>query len=162
LRPIKKRKEKKEKRKKRKKNKTPLVGSTTGHAQCGRRFLRVLVPLAAFSERPQGPAWVRWAGPGWAGLGWAGRLRARALVAQLGFRTGTQSEGNLVTPGTAETGPCCAWGTFPSCTPGSLAGRFSGAQKVRPAFPTPSCGHRYRAGRDGRRGRGRAALPDLR
>lgn len=48
---------KKKKEKKKEKKKTPPVDWATGHAQCDGRF-RVRVPLAAFCERPQGPARV--------------------------------------------------------------------------------------------------------
>lgn len=49
------REEKRRKKRKKKKKKTPPVDWATGHAQCDGRF-RVRVPLAAFCERPQGPA----------------------------------------------------------------------------------------------------------
>lgn len=53
-----KRRKREKRRKKRKRKKTPLFDCATGHAQCDGRF-RVRVPLAAFCERPQGPARAR-------------------------------------------------------------------------------------------------------
>lgn len=78
---------KKRKKKKKEKKKTPPVGSATGHAQCGGRF-RVRVPLAAFSERPRGPARRAAARQSLSGGGGVRRTgRGRPLEAGLSART---------------------------------------------------------------------------
>lgn len=130
---------KRRKKKKKEKKKTPPVGSATGHAQCGGRF-RVRVPLAAFSERPRGPARRAAASSSRFGGGGARRTgQGRPLGAGLSARPcgggpAARRRGHFPQPHAVETrgAVLCAAERKPAF-PARTGGRLPGAELRRQA-----------------------------